>query len=169
MPPPIRAAAAHGVTYRNAAEADLPFFAALYASTRMDEVAVTGWPIEAQHAFLIQQHEAQHAHYQNAYPDAERLVIERGGEAIGRLYLWESCREIRIVDIALMPGSRGLGIGEAVLRDVQQDAASRGRIVSIHVEKHNPARALYLRLGFEPVEDKGVYDLMEWSPPGSEA
>jgi hypothetical protein len=27
---------------------------------------------------------------------------------------------------------------------------------------------LYRRLGFEPIDEHGVYDLMEWRPPGRE-
>lgn len=152
-----------------AAEEDVSFLAAVYASTRAEEVALTGWPPEQQHAFLARQHEAQHAYYRQVYTDAEWLVIERGGEGIGRLYLVEWEHEIRIVDIALLPHARGQGIGEAILRDIAADAASRAKIVSIHVEKNNPARRLYERLGFGGVEDKGVYELMEWTPAGADA
>lgn len=164
MPPPLREAARHGVAYRPMTEQDLPFVAALYASTRADEVAATGWPAEAQQAFLAQQHEAQHHHYSKFYPEAERLIVERDDQAIGRLYLSEWERELRIVDVALVPASRGTGIGGAILRDIQDMAAALGKAVSIHVEKNNPARRLYERLGFEPIEDKGIYDLLEWSP-----
>jgi len=164
MAPPLRFAARFAIAYRPAAESDLPFLAGVYAATRTEELAATGWPRELQHAFLMQQHEAQHAHYANVYPEAERLVIERGGEAIGRLYLIEWPANLRVIDVSLLPAARGQGIGEAILRDVGADAASRGKKVSIHVEKHNPARRLYERLGFAVVEDKGVYDLMEWTP-----
>jgi len=162
MPPPLREAARHGIAYRAMTDADLPFVAALYASTRAEEVAATGWPDDLRRAFLAQQHEAQHSHYRKFYPEAERLIIEREGEAIGRLYLAEWERELRVVDIALVPAARGTGIGCAILRDVQALATARGKAVSIHVEKNNPARRLYDRLGFAAVEDKGVYDLLEW-------
>jgi hypothetical protein len=33
------------------------------------------------------------------------------------------------------------------------------------VEKFNPARRLYDRLGFHKTEDRGVYDLMQWNAP----
>jgi len=42
----------------------LPFLAQLYASTRADELAVTGWTEAVKAAFLEQQFRAQHAHYQ---------------------------------------------------------------------------------------------------------
>ena len=36
--------------------------------------------------------------------------------------------------------------------------------LTIHVEMSNPARRLYERLGFAPVEEHGVYLLMERRP-----
>jgi len=168
MPPPLTHAAAHAVTYRPGTEEDTPFFGAVYMSTRTEEVAQTGWPPEMQAAFLQHQHEAQHSHYGNAYPNSERLVIERGGEAVGRLYLEEFDKEFRIIDIAFLPQARGQGLGEAILRDIHEMASAKGKPVSIHVEKNNPARRLYVRLGFEVKADAGVYDLMEWAPATSE-
>lgn len=149
---------------------DLPFFASLYASTRAEEVAQTGWPIEAQQAFIAQQFEAQHRHYMAHYPDAEWLVIERAGAAAGRLYLEEWPSQLRIIDIIVGAGHRGIGLGGAILADVLAMAAASGKEVSIHVEAHNPAKRLYERLGFRFVESNGVYELMHWSPEaGAEA
>jgi ribosomal protein S18 acetylase RimI-like enzyme len=146
-------------------DADLGFVAGLYASTRAEELAPTGWPPEAKLAFLLQQHDAQHRHYRNVYDGAEWLIVEQESHAIGRLYrvIWPA--EIRIIDISLVPEARGRGIGAAILRDIQAEAEALGRSVTIHVEKNNPARSLYERLGFGVVEDKGVYDLMKWSAP----
>lgn len=163
MPPPLRAAARLGVAARPMRDdEDLPFAAALYASLRAEEVAATGLPEAQQLAFLDQQHRAQHAHYRKHYTTAEWLILERDGTRIGRLYLDEWTREFRVVDISLVEGSRGRGIGGAILADIIAAARAAGKGVSIHVEKHNPARHLYERLGFAVAEDKGVYDLMEW-------
>jgi hypothetical protein len=49
------------ISYRPISDADLPFLGRLYASTRLEELAVTGWPQEQIDAFLAQQFEAQHA------------------------------------------------------------------------------------------------------------
>ena len=155
-------AAARGVAFRAMTDADLPFVAALYASTRAEEVAATGWPLEQQRAFLEQQHHAQHSHYRIHYADMLWLIAEQAGAAIGRLYLDRWPDQLRIVDISLLPGWRGRGIGAAMLRDVIDMAAASAMRVSIHVEKNNPARHLYDRLGFRFVADKGVYDLLEW-------
>ena len=165
MPPPLRAAASYALDYRPCAAEDFDFIEALYLSTRDEELALSGWPEAEKKAFLTQQHRAQHHHYQTYYPNAERLILERGGTPIGRLYVDIWPLELRIIDISLVPATRGQGIGQAILRDVIAWAADQARGVSIHVEKFNPARRLYHRLGFVVTEDKGVYELMECGTP----
>ncbi|MDR6850510.1 GNAT superfamily N-acetyltransferase [Sphingomonas sp. BE123] len=161
MPLPIRHARAHGIAYRDWSPDDYAFTEALYASTRIDELAPTGWPDDAKQAFLTQQHHAQHLHYQQHYAAGDWLIIEREGASIGRLYLHPFPGSIRIVDIALVPAARRQGIGGAILRDVIDWAGAQQLGVSIHVEKANPARSLYLSLGFVVRSDAGAYDLME--------
>ena len=155
-------AARAGLTFRRIAGADLAFLSALYASTRAEELAVTPWSDAQKTAFLEMQFQAQHAHYQKYYPDADWLVIEQAGQDIGRLYIERSPSEHCIIDIALLPEHRGKGIGTALLRDLMDEAAAAARDVSLHVDKSNPAMRLYRRLGFVTEEDKGVYDLMRW-------
>jgi GNAT superfamily N-acetyltransferase len=164
MPPPLRAAARLGVSYRAAADADLAFVASVYASTRIEEVAATGWPMEMQQQFLALQADAQHRHYQRTYPDAEWLVIERDGKPIGRLYIEEWPSQFRLIDISLLPEGRGQGVGGAILSDLCEAAAAAGKALTIHVERNNPAMSLYLRLGFAKIDEHGIYDLMEWRP-----
>ena len=146
---------------------DESFLAGLYASTRAEELAVTGWSDEEKAVFCRKQFDAQSAHYRENYPGASLQVIENAGAPIGRLYVarWE--REIRIMDIALLPEHRGAGIGAKLLRELQDEARSAGKTLTIHVERFNPALRLYERLGFQMTEDKGVYLLMRWSatPP----
>ena len=161
MPPPLAAAAALGIAYRPMVEDDLPFIEALYASTRTEELALTGWPEAQQQAFLIQQHRAQHQHYRIHFAEAEWLIVERGGEAIGRLYLDNRDDRHRVIDISLVPAARGQGIGGAILSDVIAAAEAQGKSVSIHVEVSNPARRLYDRLGFVTVADEGIYLRLE--------
>lgn len=161
MPPPLDRAGPLGISYRTMTDADLPFTAALYTSTRAEEMAANGWPPELQATFLKQQHEAQHRHYSCHFADAEWLIIERSGEAIGRLYLDETPASFHIVDISLLPHCRGAGIGSTILADLLDHARTNGKTVGINVAKDNPARRLYDRMGFRFMADQGVYDLME--------
>jgi ribosomal protein S18 acetylase RimI-like enzyme len=142
---------------------DDSFLTGVYASTRMEELAVTGWSDEEKTLFCRRQFDAQTAHYRENYPGALLQVIEREGVSIGRLYVahWE--REIRIMDIALLPEHRGSGIGTELLRELQEEARAAGKSLTIHVERFNPALRLYERLGFRQIEDKGVYLLLQWS------
>lgn len=155
-------AARHGLTFRPFSEDDLPFIARVYASTRTEELAPVPWTAAQKTAFLDMQFRAQHAHYQTHYSDALWLVIERDGVAIGRIYLVHWPRELRLIDIAILPEFRGQGAGTAILADLFEEAA--GKPVTIHVEKNNPARTLYARLGFQPIGEHGVYDLLERRP-----
>lgn len=164
--PPAVEAARHGVAYRHETEEDRGFLMRLYRSAREAELARTLWSEEEKQAFTAMQFRAQRSHYRQHYPDALWLIIEAAGQPAGRLYLerWE--KEHRIIDVALLPERRGQGLGGAILRDLQGEAAEQGKPVGIHVEKENPAMTLYRRLGFRKTEDKGVYDLMHWQPPG---
>lgn len=164
MGPPVGAAAAYGVTWRTMREGDLAFAASVYASTRIEELAATGWPEEAKQAFLAQQHQAQHHHYRRHYEGADWLIVERNGAPIGRLYLCEGGSDIRLIDIALLPRHRGTGIGAAMVDDLLAWARALGKSVSLHVEPNNPVRRLYQRLGFVAGGMAGAYQRMDWKP-----
>ena len=150
------------VSLRPITPEDDSFLAGVYASTRAEELAVTGWSDEEKAVFCRRQFDAQSAHYRENYPGASLQIIEHAGAPVGRLYVarWE--REIRIMDIALRPEHRGTGIGTQLLRDLQDEARSAGKTLTIHVERFNPALRLYERLEFRQIEDKGVYLLMRW-------
>ncbi|MCA1780513.1 MAG: GNAT family N-acetyltransferase [Xanthomonadaceae bacterium] len=120
------------------------------------------WPEKQKMEFLRTQFEAQDHHYREHYADTYRRLIHVDDVPAGRLYIQRRENEHRIVDIALLPQYRGSGIGSDLLRGVLDEAAQADKAVRIHVEKNNPAYHLYLRLGFQTLEDKGVYDLLEW-------
>lgn len=155
------------MAFRPIGDGDMAFLAGLYASTRLEELAQTGWPEVAKRDFLNQQFRAQHQHYMRHYAGAQWLIVESDAVAVGRLYFVHWPKEIRIIDIALMPAARNKGFGSALLQDLIDEAISAGKSVSIHVERMNPALSLYARLGFQQVEDKGVYLLM--AHPGGHA
>ena len=152
------------VTLRPAEAADRDLLFRVYASTREDELALTDWDEAQQTAFLTQQFTAQDIHYREHYPGAVFNLILLDDEPIGRLYIHRRPAEIRIMDIALLPPYRNRGIGSALLRDLQTESAAAAKSLTIHVEQFNPALRLYPRLGFRPIEEHGVYLLMEWRP-----
>jgi ribosomal protein S18 acetylase RimI-like enzyme len=158
MPPP-------GVHLRPITPEDSELLCRIYASTRSEELAAVPWTQPQKAAFLRMQFEAQHAHYQQHYADAAFHVVMRGELPVGRIYVHRREGEIRIVDIALLPEQRGTGLGTALLRELQEEARASARLLSIHVERNNPALSLYRRLGFQvAADDGGVYLRMEWAP-----
>ncbi|HEU5090539.1 MAG TPA: GNAT family N-acetyltransferase [Roseiflexaceae bacterium] len=142
-------------------DGDLPFLRELYAASRAAELAPVPWTPEQKRAFLDSQFDAQHAHYQQHYPNAAFDLILVNGEPAGRVYLDRRATDLRVVDIVLLPKFQRKGIGSAFLRAIAAYADSEGMTTSLHVEQFNPALALYARLGFHVVGTNGVYYLME--------
>ena len=54
----------------------------------------------------------------------------------------------------------GQGLGRAMLAELLAEADLKGCAVSLHVEPQNPVLRLYVRLGFEQVEERGAYLFM---------
>lgn len=155
------------ITLRPIDPEDHQFLAVLYASTREQELAPVPWSAEDKAAFLREQFDAQCHHYTKHYPDARFDVVLADGTPIGRLSVDRSPEEIRVIDVAVMPAWRNRGVGGDLLRGVIAESESSGRPVTIHVERFNPARRLYERLGFEVIADGPVYQLLERRPVAS--
>ena len=84
-----------------------------------------------------------------AYP---LVVIHRElDKVIGYIVFWKIREEVQINNIAVHPDFKKMGIGEAVLRDVIEEARAEGaHYVSLEVRPSNTAaRRLYAKLGFE--------------------
>jgi ribosomal protein S18 acetylase RimI-like enzyme len=152
------------VALRSVVAADEPLLLRVYASTREEELAPVPWSGEQKAAFVALQFAAQSAHYAEHYAGMSSDVILVDGEGAGRLLVARWAREIRIVDITLLPPFRGRGAGSELLAELMDEATEMAKALSIHVERHNRARALYERLGFRPVGETGVYLRMEWDP-----
>jgi GNAT superfamily N-acetyltransferase len=151
-----------GLTFRPVADDDMQFLARVYASTRKQKLAATSMNDMQKAALLLLQFRAQHAHFQQHYPQADMLVVIGGDNEIGRLYIQRWPTRHGIIDLVLLPEYRRHGAGEVILRDLMDEAAAAGKDLSILVDKFDPAMRLYQRLGFVAEEDKGVYNLMRW-------
>jgi ribosomal protein S18 acetylase RimI-like enzyme len=163
-PPPELAS--KGFACRPESEADLDFLLRLYASTREREMALAPWTPAQKAAFLTQQFYAQRKHYRGLGETCAFLVLERDGEPVGRLYLNQEGGNLHLVDISLLPPCRRGGVGSALLRALQARVEAEGKVLRAFVEKTNPARRLYQRLGFAEIDDQGLYMEIEWSPAG---
>lgn len=146
---------------------DRDFLAAVYASTREGELAQMPFTAEQKALFVEQQFAAQSHHYsQYERTSFDVVLVEK--QPAGRLIVGRWADQLRVVDIALLPAFRGLGVGGELLRQVIVEADARGVPVTIYVERFNPAQRLYARLGFEIAQehDGGVYLFLERPPRG---
>jgi len=149
---------------RQACSADEAFLYELYRTTRSEEIAAWGLDSSQQEMLLKLQFDAQRQHYELAYEAVEHAIILVGNRPVGRIMVLRSQQEFVLVDIALLPGARGIGIGTALIAELRDEAEQAGKPVSLHVAKNNRARRLYERLGFEIREDTGMYFKMELRP-----
>lgn len=155
------------IILRSVTSEDTTFLSRLYASTRQEELAVTGWTSEEIDSFLGAQFEVQTMYYNSQFPHGTFNVICIGDNPAGRLYLDTRGDEVRIVDISLLPAFRGCGIGRYLLEKTMGVARRKGLAVRIHVEYNNSAMGLYKQLGFKKINENGVYFLMEWRADSS--
>ena len=153
------------VTFRPVCPDDEAFLLEVYASTRQDELAVTPWDESQREAFLRLQFAAQQHHYQSHFPEADHQLILVDDRPVGRLYVARRRDEIRILDIALLPEHRNLGIGASIIQEILREASQAEKPVRIYVESFSSSLRLFERLGFSRVEDIGTHLLMEWRSP----
>lgn len=150
------------VSLRAITTADEAFVREVYASTRDAEMAMVDWDDATKQAFLDQQFFAQSVHYATNHAGADFDLILLDGEPVGRLYVHRGDDEIHLLDIAILAPYRNRGIGTLLARQLMEEAEQRSVPMRLHVEMFNDgARRLYERLGFTPVEERGLYILME--------
>ena len=140
---------------------DLEFLYKAYASTRSEEMAVTGWNSEAIDAFLRMQFRLQHTQYLQNNPRASFDVILVDATQAGRLYVDRRADTISVIDIALLAEFRQKGIGGCLMRNLAEEADAKGMAMCLHVERNNPILGFYKKLGFQTKGEHGIYHYME--------
>lgn len=149
------------ITLRPIEEKDVPISAMVYADSRAEEMAPSGWPQDEIDKFLAQQFEFQHKQYKEHYIGADFDLIAVDGQDVGRLYVHRTKKEIRIMDIAVLRPWRKKGIGGYLLKQIIAESEEKQLLLSLHVEHNNPIMPYYERLGFVKGELRGVYYYME--------
>ena len=142
---------------------DEGFLYKVYASLRAEEMAFLGWNEAQLEAFLKMQFNAQQRAYEWQFRGAENFIILFDEEKVGRMITLNTEREIRPVDITLLPEYRNRGAGTFLLKELQTQARESGLPLRLRVMKTNVgARRLYERLGFAQTGEIDTHFEMEW-------
>jgi GNAT superfamily N-acetyltransferase len=158
------------IDLRTAKESDQDFLFSVYASTRAEEMNLVDWNDLQKDAFLRMQFDAQTKHYLLHYPSAQYKIIEREGVSLGRLIVEDRGDHFLIMDIALLPEYRRMGIGTFLIQELKQEAIRLNLPLVLRVEFFNPAIRLYDRLGFVKTRKVNtVYHEMVWAPHSNES
>jgi GNAT superfamily N-acetyltransferase len=149
------------ITLKTVEAKDQLFIEKLYRSTRENELNFTNWTEEEKNIFCLSQMFAQLAEYKNKYKDATYQVIIYKKKPVGRLYLNESDKETRVLDISILPAFRGRGIGRSILTDIIKKARQKNKITTLNVAIGNPAKKLYESIGFKKISASNTHEYME--------
>ena len=149
---------AYGVVDLRPEREDAVFLGVLFRNVAP---ALDGLPTAAAEALLDMQVRSQAATYRATYPDGYFAIIERGGKPCGRLIVARgpmSC----VVDYALLPDVRGVGLGTAVLAAVL--ARIDGPVQCRVLERNGASLAMFRKLGFAVVGEEPPFRRLERHP-----
>jgi ribosomal protein S18 acetylase RimI-like enzyme len=152
----------HKIDLRPIGPGDEDFLYRVYASVRGEELAACGWSEEQQRLFLNMQLKARDQSYSMYYPELDDKIVLLNAEPVGRLIVSRSEEAIRLVDVTLLPESRGAGIGTTLIGDLSTEADAANKTIRLQVERTNPqALSLYQRLGLLITSETQTHIQME--------
>jgi ribosomal protein S18 acetylase RimI-like enzyme len=149
---------------RRANNADEGFLLNLYAQERAAELMLAGLDATQRQMFVQMQFGARQASYAANYPTAmQEIICAEDGMPAGGILVERTADGMRLIDIAVINGKRGQGLGTEVIRALQQECDTRGLTLKLQVLKGNTAEKLYRRLGFEVAGEDSLRRQMVWS------
>lgn len=155
------------VSLRPVTAHDEPFLLELYGSTRAEELGQVEWSVGQKEIFLRWQFDLQRREYDERFPEARYDVILIDDQPAGRIWKGEDEKQVRLLDIALLPEFQKRGAGTLLLKQLIEEARNAGKPLRHMVfVLNNDAHRFYERLGFVVIEDLGAYKHMEYHEAG---
>lgn len=152
----------NGLSLAKVAPDDKAFLLQLYASSRAADMSMYSLSEAEKNAHIENQFKAQQHFFQREFPKAKFLIIRKGVSKIGRLYLDKLKKEIRLIDLRLMPSYRGLGIEQTLIQALISDGQYWKLDVTVQLEKNNSVIELYEQLGFKKEGYQGDFHFLRW-------
>lgn len=144
------------IVLQQALETDSNYLKKLFIEFKSEELfgMATSDPLMTQ--MLEMQYIAQQQFYQSQYPGATSYIIVEHHTAVGRLLL-DKTHNYHVVDIIVAKMYRGKGIAARVINGLKDEALLNDKKVCLLVARNNPAQNLYLKLGFQIIEQSEMY------------
>lgn len=150
---------------RAATPDDDGFLLQVYKSSRGDDLRGLGWDEDRISEFLELQYQAERRFFEDDYQNASDQVVLVDSKPAGRLIVERREHEIRCIDLSLLPSYRNHGLGTAIIRNLQEEAAAARKCLRLQVIRFNRAVSLLERLGFLRTSETGTHFQMEWRAP----
>lgn len=136
--------------YRKAVEADIAYLLWLRKETMEEHLVNSGISLNEEEQLL---------RINYLFDQAKMVLLD--GEVIGLLKLDEKENEVEIVQVQIDPKFQRKGLGRQIIESVIENSLSQQKEISLSVLKQNPAKDLYLRMGFKVVsEDDTSFNML---------
>jgi len=136
--------------YRKAIETDIEYLLWLRRETMEEHLTNSG---------IVTNEDDQLLRINYLFDQAKIVILSN--ENIGLLKLDENENRIEIVQIQIDPKFQKKGIGKQIIEAVIKDAKIKNKEVFLSVLKVNPAKELYLRMGFKIIgEDDSSFMML---------
>ncbi len=143
---------------------DADFLEDLFVANKDD---APGWRelLPAERTRLLKEQSAlQRLHYRKFYPQAWFTIIEVEGKPAGRLCVNQSPKEMRVVDISILPEYRQHGIGSRLIQQVITESTRLKRPLRLCAELGSTVHSFYQKLGFIEFKRDGTHVHYQWVP-----
>jgi ribosomal protein S18 acetylase RimI-like enzyme len=118
------------------------------------------------HTLYEQQYRVMCAGKEAQYPEHLDFIVERLGQAVGRVVIDLGYADWRIAELQLHPKARKKNIGSDLLRSLQQAAANMSMPITLSTPMFgSSAAAFFQRLGFQVTQTRPPVLDMAWYPP----
>jgi len=145
------------IALRPIADDDESLLFRMFCTVRKKQFVSLGLPDAQLEPLLSCQFNAQQTQYRSQFPMADFDLVLSNDKPIGSLFALRGPEEFVLIDISLLPEHRNCGIGGRLVTSLIQQANDARKPLQAHVLKNNPAWHLWQRLGFEEVDEDGMY------------
>ncbi len=140
---------------------DEDFLFEIFEQSREEEFGLSHWSAGEKDCFLRWQFQLRKTSFKSQFPASTQWIVLTDQRPVGCYEVQIDQVEIRLIDLTLLIQERGKGIGTVLLQRLIEQSIKTDKPIRLHVEQTNRALHWYLRLGFRPFGQNGIYVALE--------